>query len=89
MSELMIIDVGRKAMVLMLYLSGPMLIVALVVGLVISLFQAMTHINEMTMTFIPKILAVVLVLLWFLPTMVQMFRDFFINLMQLIPNIMP
>lgn len=89
MSELMIIDVGRKAMVLMLYLSGPMLIVALVVGLVISLFQAMTHINEMTMTFIPKILAVVLVLLWFLPTMVQMFRDFFVNLMQLIPNIMP
>ncbi len=89
MSELMVIDVGRKAMVLMLYLCGPMLIVALVVGLVISLFQAMTHINEMTMTFIPKILAVVLVLLWFLPTMVQMFRDFFIEIMAIIPNLIP
>lgn len=89
MTDLMVIDVGRKAMVLMLYLSGPMLIVALVVGLAISLFQAMTHINEMTMTFIPKILAVVLVLLWFLPTMVQMFRDFFVELMSVIPNLMP
>lgn len=89
MSELMVIDVGRKAMVLMLYLCGPMLLVALVVGLVISLFQAMTHINEMTMTFIPKILAVVIVLLWFLPTMVQMFRDFFVEIMAIIPNLIP
>lgn len=89
MSDLMVIDIGRKAMVLMLYLSGPMLVVALVVGLVISLFQAMTHINEMTMTFIPKILAVVLVLLWFLPTMVQMFRDFFVDIMSVIPSLMP
>jgi len=89
MSDLMVIDIGRKAMMLMLYLSGPMLIVALVVGLVISLVQAMTHINEMTMTFIPKIVAVVLVLLWFLPTMVQLFRDFFVDLMAMIPTLIP
>jgi len=89
MTDLMVIDIGRKAMMLMLYLSGPMLIVALVVGLVVSLFQAMTHINEMTMTFIPKIVAVTLVLLFFLPTMVQLFRDFFVELMGLIPTLVP
>jgi len=89
MSDLMVIDVGRKAVMLMLYLSGPMLLVALVIGLIISLFQAMTHINEMTLTFIPKVIAVTLVLLFFLPTMVQLFRDFFYELMNMIPNLIP
>lgn len=89
MSDIFVIDVGRKAMMLMLYISGPMLIAALVVGLAISLFQAMTHINEMTMTFIPKILVVTIVLLFFLPTMIQLFRDFFINLVETIPNFIP
>lgn len=87
MSDVLVIEIGRKAIILMLYLSGPMLITALVIGLTISLFQAMTHINEMTMTFIPKILAVTLVLLFFLPTMLQLFRDFFIGLMELIPSL--
>jgi flagellar biosynthesis protein FliQ len=89
MSETMVIEIGRNALVLMMYLSGPMLLVALVLGLLVSLFQTMTHINEMTMTFIPKMIGVSLVLLFFLPTMVQLFRDFFVNLMGVIPNIMP
>ena len=89
MSETMVIEIGRNALILMMYLSGPMLLVALVLGLMVSLFQTMTHINEMTMTFIPKMIGVSLVLLFFLPTMVQLFRDFFINLMSVIPNIMP
>jgi flagellar biosynthetic protein FliQ len=89
MSDLMVIDIGRNAMVLMLYLSGPMLVTALVIGLAVSLFQTMTHINEMTMTFIPKIVGVTLVLLFFLPTMVQLFRDFFVDLMKVIPNLIP
>jgi flagellar biosynthetic protein FliQ len=72
---------------LMLYMCGPMLIAALVVGLLISLFQAATHINEMTMTFIPKILTVVVVLMFFLPTMIALFRDFFANLMAVIPTL--
>ena len=89
MTDLTVIEIGRKSMMLMLYLSGPMLITALVVGLLVSLFQAMTHINEMTMTFIPKIVAVTLVLLFFLPTMVQLFRDFFMELMGIIPTLVP
>jgi flagellar biosynthetic protein FliQ len=86
-SDLFVIDIGRKALLLMIYLSGPMLLTALVIGLMISLFQAATHINEMTMTFIPKILGVMLVLMFMLPTMLALFKDFFINLMALIPEL--
>jgi flagellar biosynthesis protein FliQ len=86
-SDLFVIDIGRKALLLMVYMCGPMLLVALVVGLAVSLFQAATHINEMTMTFIPKILAVMLVLMFFMPTMLQLFKDFFVNLMMLIPEL--
>lgn len=89
MTDLFVIDVGRKALLLLIYLSGPMLIPALVVGLVISVFQAATQINEMTMTFIPKILTVMVVLLFAMPTMLQLFSDFFINLMSVIPNLIP
>jgi flagellar biosynthetic protein FliQ len=84
-TDLFVVDIGRKAMLLMLYMCGPLLIAALIVVLAIALFQAATHINEMTMTFIPKILTVVLVLMFFLPTMLALFRDFFINLMAIIP----
>jgi len=86
-TDLFVVDIGRKAMLLMLYMCGPMLIVALIVGLVIAIFQAATHINEMTMTFIPKILSVLLVLMFFLPTMLALFKDFFINLMAVIPTL--
>jgi len=86
-TDLFVVDIGRKAMLLMLYMCGPMLLSALFVGLFIALFQAATHINEMTMTFIPKILTVLLVLMFFLPTMVALFRDFFINLMAIIPTL--
>ena len=84
-TDLFVVDIGRKAMVLMLYMCGPMLLAALFVGLAVALFQAATHINEMTMTFIPKILTVVIVLMFFLPTMLALFRDFFVNLMSIIP----
>lgn len=86
-TDLFVIDIGRKALLLMIYMCGPMLLVALLVGLVVSLFQAATHISEATMTFIPKILAVMLVLMFFMPTMLQLFKDFFINLMSVIPGL--
>jgi flagellar biosynthetic protein FliQ len=86
-TDLFVVDIGRKAMLLMLYMCGPMLLAALFVGLFIALCQAATHINEMTMTFIPKILTVLLVLMFFLPTMVALFKDFFINLMAIIPTL--
>ena len=59
------IDICRKAIETILLCSAPMLIVALLVGLLISIFQAATQINEQTMTFVPKIVAVFITLLIF------------------------
>ena len=59
------IDICRKAIQTVLLGAAPMLIVALVVGLIVSVFQAATQINEQTMTFVPKIVAVFVTLLIF------------------------
>ncbi|MCK4618517.1 MAG: flagellar biosynthesis protein FliQ [Deltaproteobacteria bacterium] len=67
-------------------LAAPMLFASLIVGLIVSIFQAATQINEMTMTFIPKILAVGLALLIFFPWMLQVMIDFVSNLFINIPN---
>jgi flagellar biosynthesis protein FliQ len=88
MSEIMIIDLGRKTLMMVLILSGPMLILSLVVGLVVSIFQAATQINEMTLTFIPKLVAMGLALLVFLPWMLQLFKGFFTELLELIPTLL-
>ena len=61
-------------------LAAPMLLAGLVVGLAVSIFQSATSINEMTMTFIPKMLAVACALLFFLPWMVQTMLSFTQNL---------
>jgi flagellar biosynthetic protein FliQ len=61
-------------------LAAPMLLAGLLVGLLVSIFQSVTSINEMTMTFIPKMLAVACALLFFLPWMVQKMVTFTQNL---------
>jgi len=61
-------------------LAAPMLLAGLVVGLAVSIFQSVTSINEMTMTFIPKMLAVACALLFFLPWMLQTMLSFTQNL---------
>lgn len=84
MTDMMVIDVGRQALYMVLLLSGPMLILSLIVGLAISIFQAATQINEMTLTFIPKLVAIGLALLFFMPWMIHQFQSFFISLMNMI-----
>jgi flagellar biosynthetic protein FliQ len=64
-----VLDVGRDAIWLTLQLSAPVLIVGLVVGVLIGLFQALTQIQEATLVYAPKILAIFLSLLVFLPLM--------------------
>jgi len=76
MSPEMVIDVGRRAVELVLMLAAPMLISAVIVGLLISIFQAATQINEQTMTFIPKIVAVLVSLILFAPWMIQLMLTF-------------
>lgn len=59
-----------------IFLSAPMLMVGLIVGILVSIFQAATQINEMTLVFVPKMLAVALALLVFFPWMLRIISDF-------------
>ena len=71
-----VIEIGRKALQTVLLTSAPMLIAALVIGLIISIFQAATQINEQTMAFIPKIVAVFVTLLIFGPWIMELLITF-------------
>ncbi|MEJ2170122.1 MAG: flagellar biosynthesis protein FliQ [Desulfobacterales bacterium] len=64
------------------FLSAPMLLAGLLVGLLVSIFQAATSINEMTLTFIPKMLAVAAALIFFFPWMMQTMIVFTTNLFE-------
>jgi flagellar biosynthetic protein FliQ len=80
-------SMGYEAMKLTLLLGAPLLLVALVVGLLISLFQAATQINEMTLSFIPKLLAVFAVLVVAGPWMLGIVLDYMRNLFSSIPQL--
>ncbi|WP_407276767.1 flagellar biosynthesis protein FliQ [Halothiobacillus sp. DCM-1] len=82
-----ILDITRQAMVVILLLSMPILLTALVVGLLIGMFQAATQINEMTLSFIPKLFAVVLAILLAGPWMLHLLIDFTIQLFHRIPSL--
>ena len=69
-----------------LVLSLPMLLVGLVIGLLISIFQATTQINEMTLTFVPKILAVIVVIIFTMPWMLNMLIDFTARIFNMMPT---
>ena len=71
-----VVDIGRQAVETVLMVAGPLLIVALVTGLSIAIFQAATQINEQTMTFIPKIVAVLVTLLIMAPWMIKVMLAF-------------
>lgn len=64
-----VIDVAQDAIWVIIMVAGPIMLIALVVGLVVALFQALTQIQEMTLTFVPKIIAIFFSLLIFLPYM--------------------
>ncbi len=81
MNEIEVLDIARDGMVVMLLVASPMLLTGLVVGLSISVFQTLTHIQEMTLTFIPKILAIFASLLIFLPWMVRELTEFMQRIM--------
>lgn len=71
-----VVDVLRQALWVLVVVGAPMMITALVVGLIVSLFQALTQIQEMTLTFVPKLLAMLGVMALALPYMLQTLVDF-------------
>ena len=87
MNEIEVLDIGRDALFTLVVTGAPVMIVALVVGLAISLFQALTQIQEMTLTFVPKILAVFLTLILCLPFMLNQLKGFSDNLYSRIASI--
>ena len=72
MTPEMVMDIGREALYLTMMLAGPLLLSALVVGLMIGVFQAATQIQEMTLSFIPKLIALVFALLFAGPWMLRL-----------------
>ncbi|HJR76562.1 MAG TPA: flagellar biosynthesis protein FliQ [Nitrospiraceae bacterium] len=85
MTPEMVTEIGRQAIETTLLVSAPMLGLSLVVGLLVSIFQAMTQINEATLSFVPKVVAVFGALLLFLPWMMGVLITFMTQLITNIP----
>ncbi len=84
--EAKLIGLGVETFKIALYLSMPMLLAGLVAGLIISIFQATTQINEMTLSFVPKILIVIVVAIFTMPWMMNMMMEFTIRMIEMIPT---
>ena len=88
MSGDMAIQIGRDALFMVMLVSAPMLGLGLLVGVVVSVFQATTQIQEQTLAFIPKIIAIFVAILvfgpWMLSLLVDYTHDIFVSLPQLI-----
>ncbi len=85
MSPELVVEFAKQAILLTIYLSMPMLGLGLIAGLMISIFQAVTQIQEMTLTFVPKIIAVFLGLLFAAPWMLGEITSFTVNIIENIP----
>jgi flagellar biosynthetic protein FliQ len=85
-TEQLIIEIGKNALETTALVASPMLVGALVIGLAVSIFQAVTQINEATLTFIPKIAVVGVVLLISAPWMLDVLSKFTVGLFENIPN---
>ena len=87
MTQAYIMNLGIRAVETAMLVAAPVLLVSLAVGLLVSVFQAITQINEMTLSFIPKLVAVVAVLVIFFPWMLQVMLDFTRELILSIPSV--
>ena len=76
MNEAAILEIGREATWMLLLISAPLLIVGTVVGVAIALLQALTTLQETTLTFVPKIIAMLVAMVLFLPFMTTSLMDF-------------
>ncbi len=86
MTPELVAELGRQALETTLLISAPILGLSLVVGLLVSAFQAMTQLNEATLSFVPKLLTLFGALLLFLPWMLNVMTTFMSNLLMNIPN---
>lgn len=81
-----VMDVGRDAIIVLLKVSGPPMVVGLLVGVIIALFQALTQIQEMTLVFVPKIIAIFVSVMVAMPFMAGEMGSFMERMMSLIAS---
>lgn len=82
MSEDIVIQLGQDALRTLAMLSAPLLLSTLIIGLIISIFQALTQINENTLTFVPKMIVIALVIVGLGPWMLDLMSSYTINLFE-------
>lgn len=87
MTPTTVVDIGRDAVEVLLIVSAPMLGAALVTGLIVSIFQAATQVNEMTLSFIPKLIAVFVVIIVGGPWMISLMTEYIRRLYSSIPSL--
>ncbi len=85
MNENIVIDIIREALWIIIKVSAPMLLISLIVGLVISILQTITSIQEQTLTFVPKFIAIFLVIMLFGSWIMSETKDFFVELLNNLP----
>lgn len=85
MSPSFVLTLGQDALTMMLLVSAPLLAIILIVGLVISIFQAITQINEATLSFVPKLIAAILVMALAGPWMLSTLVDYIRRVIEMIP----
>ncbi|HEY9194424.1 MAG TPA: flagellar biosynthesis protein FliQ [Methyloversatilis sp.] len=88
MTPTTVVDIGRHAIETLLLVSAPLLAAALITGLIVSIFQAATQVNEMTLSFIPKLLAVFAVMVIGGPWMITIMTDYIRRLYSSIPSLL-
>ncbi len=79
MTEEIVMNLGAEAVRTIIYVAGPLLIAAMVMGIVVSILQAITQINESTLTFIPKMVAILLVMAIMAPWMLEVLKQYTIE----------
>jgi flagellar biosynthesis protein FliQ len=87
MSHILVVDLARQAAMLALMLAAPMMVVAIIVGLTISILQAVTSVQEQTLTFVPKLIAVIGAFLIALPWMIQQMVKYTTELFRSLPGL--
>ena len=79
-----VMDIAIRAIMTAIMVAAPILLVSIVVGLAVSIFQATTHIQEQTLTFVPKVLAIVGILIlfgpWMMTVLIEFVQDLFLNM---------
>lgn len=87
MTEEMVLQIFREALILSIKLAGPLLLISMIVGLVIAILQAATQVHEQTLTFVPKALTIVVLLLLMAPMMISSCNDFVERIFEMIDQI--